>query len=321
MPAKGGKMKAIVTGGLGFVGSNLCQRLVNDNWKLIVIDDLSTGYQENHIKATTWLLTTLGSKQSILTLSEIENVDVIFHLAAVPRVTYSIDFPFKTANANVLGTIAVLEYARTSKNKPRVIYSSSSSIYGGTDILPTPETCPANPQSPYALQKWQGEEWCRMYSKIYGIDTVCLRYHNIFGRGSRYGGSYSTVLSAWLYSTLIDPSISPYIEGDGFQTRDFTFVDNVVEANILAATSKEKFQGDAFNIGHGQTISLMDCKKTLEEIFNKKFDLEKRPDRKGDVRNTWADISKARKILKYNPVIDFKSQLEKMAKWYCHQLS
>ena len=152
--------------------------------------------------------------------------------------------------------------------------------------------------------------------KLYGLDTICLRPFNIFGKGNRYGGAYTTVLSAWMYHTLVDQSVSPYIEGDGFQTRDFTSVDNVVDACMLAATSKEQFKGEAFNIAQGEAHSLLDCKEILEKIYNKKFELEKRPDRIGDVRNTLADISKAKNILGYHPSTNFESQVKEMADWY-----
>ena len=309
-------MKALVTGGLGFIGSTLCKKLVEEKWDVHIVDDLSTGYKENLVKGAEWTRWSLGTHSTEQLFKIIGEVDVIFHLAAVPRVTFSVEHPYESAKANIMGTLAALEYSRHSKNKPRVIFSSSSSVYGGSAQLPTPETEPVHPRSPYALEKWQGEEWCRAYSKLYDLDVVCLRYFNVFGSGSRYGGSYSTVLSAWLYSTLVDTKLSPYIEGDGFQTRDFCHCDNVVQANILAAKHKEKFNGDVFNIAQGQTRSLLDCKIILEDIYGKTFELEQRPTRVGDVRDTWADISKAQKILGYNPDTDFKGQLKKMADWY-----
>jgi len=308
-------MKALVTGGAGFIGSNLCQQLIQDDWNVFVVDDLSTGFRDNLVDGVKSKFFTIGVNPEVLK-HIVGQVDVIFHLAARPRISYSVEYPFRTCQNNIMSTVVVLEYARNLPQPPRVVYSGSSSIYGETKRLPTFEDDPPNPQSPYALQKWQGEEWCRMYSKTYGLDTVCLRYFNIIGKGSRYGGAYSTVFSAWLYSTLIDISVPPYIEGDGFQCRDFTTVENVVQANILAATSKLKFEGDAFNVAQGETHSLWDCKKVLEEICGKSFELEQRPPRPGDVRNTHADISKAKEILGYNPDTDFKAQVQKMADWY-----
>jgi UDP-glucose 4-epimerase len=244
--------------------------------------------------------------------------DVIFHMAAIPRVAYSVENPYATVEANVLGTVSMLEgVLRAGLVKTtRVVSTSSSSVYGGADKLPTPEDWPASPQSPYAMEKHQGEEWCRLFSQLYGMSTVSLRYFNVFGPYSVFGGAYSTVLSAWLYSLYVSPHTRPFMEGNGKQSRDFCYVDNVVQANILAGTAKTKFQGEAFNIAQGKATTLLEVKVLLEELSGRKLDLEMRPPRAGDVMHTLADISAAQKVLGYKPTINFKQQVATMAEWY-----
>jgi len=318
-------MKAIITGGCGFIGYNLCKALLDHDigWNIMVIDDLSSGKPWNKWDGITYIespiqesLNEYPRETAIEYYARCHEPDVIFHLAAIPRVSYSVEFPFETTAANMMGTMGVFEAARKSKKKVRVVYTSSSSIYGGADELPTPVNCPSNSQSPYALQKWQGEEWGRMYASLYDLDIVSLRYFNVFGMASYYGGAYSTVLSAWLYSLYVDPATRPFLEGDGTQSRDFCYVDNVTQANILAALSEKDFHGEAFNIAQGSSHSLLDCKELLESISGKILDLEYKPERIGDVKHTLADISAAKNILGYEPTTNFEDQVRVMAKWY-----
>lgn len=306
-------MKALITGACGFIASNLVKSLLNNkDYEIVCIDDLSTGFRNNIPRKCKLIKETLGKSNKWQ--EKIGKVDVIFHLACIPRVSFSVDKPFESFKSSVLATISILEYAK--KYGCRVVFSSSSSIYGKNAALPTPENCPASPESPYALSKWHSEEWCRMYSKLYDVDTVCLRYFNVMGPGSRFGGAYSTVLSAWMYSTLVDKSVPPYIEGDGFQSRDFCFIDNVVQANLLAANHAYKFHGEAFNIAQGEHHTLLDCKNIIEKIYGNEFELDKRSPRIGDIRNTWADISAAKRVLGYAPEVDFENQVRKMVEWY-----
>lgn len=318
-------MKAIVTGGMGFIGHNLVKALLDNewvNWEVFVIDDLSSGKPWNKWAEAEYVEAriehrTLG-RLTIDRIIENRQPDVIFHLAAVPRVTYSVENPYETTERNILSTIAVLDAAR-KYGKPgiRVVYTSSSSIYGGADVMPTPASHPPDPKSPYAMQKWQGEEWCRLYGQLYDLDVVCLRYFNVFGPHSYYGGAYSTVLSAWLYYLYVSSETRPFLEGDGSQTRDFCYIDNVTQANILAAVyDKDRFSGEAFNIAQGKAHSLLQVKEMLENISGKTLDLEMRPPRVGDVKDTLADITSAKSILEYSPTTDFESQITKMAKWY-----
>ena len=315
-------MKAIVTGGCGFIGYNLVKSLLDNNWNVSVIDDLSSGKSWNRWPEAKYEIAALEKgklgRSNVPTWIEesVEDIepDVIFHLAAVPRVTYSVEYPFETTQSNILSTMAVLDAAR--KHDAKVIYTSSSSIYGGAKVLPTPTCSAACPQSPYAMQKWQGEEWCRLYASLYGLNVVCLRYFNVFGPHSYYGGAYSTVLSAWLYYLYVDDAVCPFLEGDGTQTRDFCHVDNVIQANVLAATSNVQFKGKAFNVAQGAAHSLLECKELLENISGKKLDLEMKPPRIGDVKDTLADITLTSEHLKYAPNADFEKQVEEMAKWY-----
>ena len=169
------------------------------------------------------------------------------------------------------------------------------------------------------MQKWQGEEWCKLYADLYKLDVVSLRYFNVFGPHSYYGGAYSTVLSAWMYHLFVDSQEKPFLEGDGLQSRDFCFVDNVTQANILAAVyNKSNFEGEAFNIAQGSSHTLLDCKSLLERISRRRLHLDMRPPRVGDVRHTLADITTACSILEYTPTTDFEAQVRKMTEWYEH---
>ena len=320
-------MKAIISGGMGFIGYNLVRALLDNDrakWEVMVIDNLSSGKPWNKWPEARYVTVALEARLKedtvVGTFVKEFNPDVIFHLAAVPRVSYSVDYPYETTQANLLSTMAVLDAARKhGKHNIRVVYTSSSSIYGGADLLPTPTDYPADPKSPYAMQKWQGEEWCRLYANLYKLDVVCLRYFNVFGKHSYYGGAYSTILAAWLYYLYVDSSTKSFLEGDGLQSRDFCSVDNVTQANILAAMyDKSRFSGEAFNIAQGSAHTLLDCKEILELISGKTLDLEIKPPRVGDVRHTLADIHSTKSILGYNPDTDFESQVTKMAEWYEH---
>lgn len=313
-------MKAIVTGGLGFIGSNLCQALRNDtweNWEIFVVDDMSSGYESNKFNDITYIIRDITDPGLMDSLLKVVQPDIIFHLAAQPRVSFSVENPLRSSESNVLGTLRVLDAVRKYSPHSRIINSSSSSVYGEINQFPTSVDHACSPMSPYALQKFQSEQWCKMFSSLYGIDSVSLRYFNVFGPRSRYGGAYSTVLSAWMYSIFVDPSCKSFLEGDGSQSRDFCYVDNVVQANILAALySKKDFCGEVFNVAQGQSHTLLECKDLLEKISGKPLDLEMRPPRVGDIYKTCADISNTCDILSYNPDIDFEKQVIDMANWY-----
>lgn len=311
-------MKAIVTGSNGFIGFNLCQALERLDWQVMGIDDLSSGLAQNVVPGLRYEYVQVQNQARIRELLEGFRPDVIFHLAAIPRVSYSVQNPFETAEANILGTISLLEGVLRADlvGQTRIVNSSSSSVYGGADALPTPESYPHNPQSPYALQKSQAEQWLRLFARLYDLDCVSLRYFNVFGPHALFGGAYSTVLSAWMYHLYVDPNYEPFLEGDGEQTRDFCFVDNVVQALILAGTREQGFAGEAFNVAQGAAHSLLQCKALLEKISGQTLHLAQRPPRVGDVRHTLADISAAREELGYEPATKFEEQLRAMADWY-----
>lgn len=319
-------LKALITGGCGFIGYNLVLALESDPWQawdVIVIDDLSSGLRSNHVKGVDYIHESILKEGLLDTVVSRFMPDVIFHLAAIPRVSFSVKHPVETFNANVLGTLKVLESVRKSKlpHACRIINTSSSSIYGDSAPRPTHRLTPGNPQSPYALDKWQAEEWCRMYAKLYNLDVVSLRYFNVFGPHSRFGGAYSTVMSAWLYSLFVDPSVTPYLEGDGLQSRDFCFVENVVKANLLCQSHIARFEGESFNVAQGQSHTLLQLKEIIEQATGKIINLERRPERVGDVKHTLADITDTCNILGYDPRRDFVNQVKIMADWYATSYS
>ncbi len=225
------------------------------------------------------------------------------------------EHPRETSQNNIIGTVALLEAAKDYGVKRFIFSSSGGSIYGNKKIIPTKESENApNPQSPYALQKYVGEEFCTLFSSLYGLETVSLRYFNVFGPG-QYGDSpYATVIAAWLESIFLKKR--GYIEGNGLQSRDFCFIDNVVNANIRAMQYTKKFSGEAFNIGAGTRINLREVKRLIEKFTGKKLDLEQRPPRVGDVKDTQADVSKAKKWFGYTPSKTFEQGLKETIQWY-----
>lgn len=311
-------MKALVTGGRGFIGYNLVEELLKNNWEVSVIDNSSTSHFGLPAKVEEYNLCLVKDHYECLDVIGGFKADVIFHQAAWPKVSLSVDKPYETSQNNILSILNVLEAVRLSKLDTKVIFASSSSVYGSDSKDPISENQALCPKSPYALQKAQGEEWCRMYSKMYGLDTCCLRYFNVFGPYSMMGSSYSAVLAAWLYSHCVNPNVKAFLEGDGLQTRDFCYIDNIVQANILAAINKNKFSGEAFNVAQGESHSLLEVLDIINEldVDAPKLKPEKRPERVGDVRHTLADISKAKDILGYKPDINFGLQIFKMAEWY-----
>ncbi len=309
-------MKALVTGGSGFIGHNLTLELSRLGWGVVVIDNLSTGSKHNKVDGVEYYYESIVDNDFVCGLVSTHKPEVVFHLAAVPRVSYSVDYPYETAIENVLGTVSLLDAVRKNCPTARVISSSSSSVCGDAKQMPTPESYPCDPKSPYALEKWQLEQWCRMYAHMYNMDIAILRYFNVFGPFSLYGGAYSTVLSAWMYSLFVDTSVVPYLEGTGEQSRDFCFVDNVIQANLLAAASDHQFTGHIFNVAQGERHTLLQVKSMLEEMSGQTIDLERRPPRPGDIEHTLADISHATNILHYKPQKDFKAQVQSMVDWY-----
>ena len=288
-------MRCLVTGGAGFIGSNLVDRLIKDGHDVIIIDDLSTGswkYVENS-EAKFWGYDICDSNSlSHVNISKLfENVDVVFHLAAKARVQPSIENPIEFHNTNVNGTLNVLK-ACVDNGVKRLVFSSSSSVYGDVKQLPTPENSQLNPMSPYALQKQIGEQYCKLYSKLYGLETVCLRYFNVYGERQPIKGAYCLVMGIFAQQLLGGKPMT--IRGDGEQRRDFTYVGDVVDANIKCATLNIKWEGDVFNIGNGDNRSVNQIANLLG---NDKITVEPVV----EPRETLADNRKAEFVLNWKP--------------------
>jgi UDP-glucose 4-epimerase len=297
--------KAIVTGGAGFIGSHITERLLKDGAKVIVIDDLSEGKWEN-IPPHKNLIKYEGSicEKNIGRL--FKGADVVFHLAALPRVQRSIKFPRETHEVNVTGTLNVLLAARDNK-VPRFIFSSSSSVYGNQDKIPFTEDMTPNPISPYGLHKWIDEEYCILFSKLWGLGTVSLRYFNVYGLRMYPHGAYANLFPKFI--ELMRAGKTPVINGDGEQTRDFTFISDVVEANMLAA--KSKISGEVMNIGSGKNISVNEAMRLLNKAMHKNIKPIHGPP-VIEPKATLADRSKAKKLLGWEPKIDLEDGIKKM---------
>ena len=304
--------KIVVTGGAGFIGSNIVRSLLVDN-DVVVIDNLSTGKIDN-IKELMETEKINFINASICDLEilkkEFEGVDYIFHEAAIPSVPRSIEDPVSINYSNVVGTLNVLK-AALDKNVKKVVYASSSSIYGNDPTLPKKEDMKPCPMSPYAVSKLTGEYYCNVFKDIYNLNTVILRYFNVFGPRQDPKGQYSAVIPRFI--TSIQNKKPPTIYGDGQQTRDFTFVKNVIDANIKAA---EKNQNGIFNIACGEKITISDLANNIMEIMGENIDCIYNDSRPGDVKHSIADISKAKDLIEYNPRYNIREGLEETIRWY-----
>jgi UDP-glucose 4-epimerase len=306
-------MKVLVTGGGGFIGSNLAARLLADGHEVRVLDNFATGLRENLMGIEGDLDLVEGDVQSYERVyAAVRDCEVTFHQAALPSVPRSVQDPLTTNATNVVGTLNVLLASRDCDVR-RVVFASSSSIYGSSPALPKREDQTPAPRSPYAVAKLAGEGYCRSFSEVYGLDTVSLRYFNVFGPRQDPLSQYSAVIPNFISAALTGQQ--PRIFGDGEQTRDFTYVDNTVEANILAMTA-EDVTGEILNIACNARISL---NHVLEEITSQ-LGVELEPmyeePRTGDVRNSLADISRAREVLAYRPTVDFREGIGRTIEWF-----
>lgn len=305
--------KVVVTGGAGFIGSNLSEVLSTDN-SVIIIDDLSTGKKGNIAnlikKANVSFIQ--GSILDLHWLQQTFNgVDFVFHQAAIPSVPRSIENPLASHEANITGTLNVLLAARDNDVK-KVIYASSSSVYGDTPTLPKKEDMPLNPLSPYAVTKLTGEYYCQMFHQVYGLPTVCLRYFNVYGPRQDPNSQYAAVIPFFIKRLLAGKP--PIIFGDGQQTRDFTFVQDVVNANILAA---EADAGGVFNIGIGESININELAHLITRLLGGNLEPVHQEARPGDVKHSRADISQA-KTIGYEPRHSLESGLKETIRWFTH---
>ena len=312
------KKSILVTGCAGFIGSNFTNIFSKrfPDITIIGIDDLSAGLKSDITPTVFFYEGSICDEKLLDRIFKKHSPEYVFHFAALPRVSHTVEHPKETTDVNVGGTVLLLEKSRDYKIK-RFIFSSTSAIYGNAKYFPTTEkdNLP-NPLSPYAAQKLSCEYFCKVSSDLYGFDTVCLRYFNVFGLGQYGTSAYSTIVSAWLTGLYFPKKKKAFIEGDGKQTRDFVFVESVVEANIQAMLSKKNFGGTFFNIGDGKSVNLLYVKKMIEKYSGRKLDLLKYPTRLGDARNTLSDITLAKKHLGYKPIISFEEGLKKTIAWF-----
>jgi UDP-N-acetylglucosamine/UDP-N-acetyl-alpha-D-glucosaminouronate 4-epimerase len=290
----------LVTGGAGFIGSHLVRRLVVNGAEVRVVDNLTTG-DLSRLKDLSASIEFIEGDLSNDRVSEaaVNGVDFVFHQAAVPSVQRSVRDPITTNRANVTATLNLLESCRRAKIR-RFVFAASSSAYGDTEVLPKIETMSPNPLSPYALQKWAGERYCKLYFDLYGLQTVSLRYFNVFGPQQDPHSEYSAVIPKFISALFARQPITVY--GDGEQSRDFTYVENVVDAN-MAALHAHGAPGHVFNIGSGERISLNRLIKVLEDMLGTIATVRYTESRPSDVRHSLADITLARQILGYNPTV------------------
>jgi len=288
----------LVTGGAGFIGSHIVMRLVQDGSVVRVVDNLSTGQIQrlDRVRSAIELVQGDLADESVAK-NVVDGMDFVVHQAAVPSVQRSLSDPLGTNQANVIGTLNLLESSRRAGIR-RFVYAASSSAYGDTEVLPKHEDMPPNPMSPYALQKFVGERYCKLYYELYGLETVGLRYFNVFGPGQDPHSEYSAVIPRFINYLLGNRPIT--IFGDGEQSRDFTFVENVVEANLLALGALNA-AGKMCNIGCGERITLNQLVAHLEEELGVKAHVSHLPPKLGDVRHSLANIDRARAILNYQP--------------------
>ena len=304
----------LVTGGAGFIGSNLAEALVARGEQVRVLDNFATGKRENIEPFSSSLELIEGSLTDIDTCHRaVDGIDYVLHQGALPSVPKSVQLPLETNAANITGTLNILVAARDAKVK-RVVYAASSSAYGDTEVLPKVETMPSNPKSPYAVQKYTGERYLGVFWETYGLQTVGLRYFNIFGPRQDPTSQYSAVIPKFITALLSNQA--PVIYGDGKQSRDFTYIDNVVQANLKAATADERSAGQIMNIACGERIDLLDLARVINEILGTKIAPVHEAERVGDVKHSLADISKAARLIGYEPEVLFGEGVKKTIEYY-----
>ena len=309
-------MRILVTGGCGFIGSNLVKNLADLGHDVVSVDNMSSSRDDaddfmSGLSNVEFVKDCFASS-SVLERVKTKQFDVVFHVAAIPRVSFSVENPALTTDTNVNKTVKLLEACIGSVK--RFIFSSSSSVYGGADLLPTPTDHPKDPKSPYAWQKSSTEDLIKIFCRTYqGFDAVSLRYFNVFGPGQFGGSAYSTAISAWCHA--IKNNLPLRKDGTGEQSRDLCYIDNVVSANILVMDQEARFSGETFNVACGDRIS----NNQILDHFKEKFgdlSIEQAPFRLGDVMHTQADISKSVSDLGYKPLVLFWDGLRRTFEWW-----
>ncbi len=312
--------KFLVTGGAGFIGSNLCEAILSMGAKVRCLDDLSTGKQENvdmFLDNPNYEFIKGDIKDLDTCMKACEGIDFVLNQAAWGSVPRSIEMPIFYCKNNIEGTLNMLEAARQQGVK-KFVYASSSSVYGDEPNLPKREGREGNLLSPYALTKRCDEEWAKLYTKLYGLDTYGMRYFNVFGRRQNPNGAYAAVIPKFIKQLLDDEQ--PTINGDGKQSRDFTYIENVIEANLKACLASHEAAGRAYNIAYGGREYLIDIYYSLTKALGKDIEPNFGPDRKGDIKHSNADISAAREMLGYDPDYDFAKGLNEAIAWYRENL-
>jgi len=292
----------LITGGAGFIGASLAEALVASGERVRIFDNFSTGLRANLEGFADKIEVAEGDLRDFEAVRRaMRGVSFVSHQAALRSVPRSVDDPLSSDEVNTHGTLHVLMAAREAKVR-RVVYASSSSVYGDSPVLPKVEDQPTAPISPYAVSKLAGEQYCRVFTRLYGLETVGMRYFNVFGPKQSPESQYAAVVPLFIRAALRDEPLE--VHGDGEQSRDFTYIDNVVQANRSAFTAP-KAAGEAFNIACGERHSVLDIAHTIERLLGKKLDIRHTPTRAGDVRHTLASIEKAQRLLDYRPTIDF----------------
>jgi nucleoside-diphosphate-sugar epimerase len=312
-------MSVLVTGGGGFIGSHLVEALLQRGASVRALDNLTTGHRANlagvlaHPEAQKAFTFIEGDVTDRKTVQEaIKGVDYVLHQAALPSVQRSVEDPITSNRVNVEGTLNVLVAAQEARVR-RVVYASSSSVYGDSPQLPKLESMPTNPLSPYAVSKLAAEAYCRTFTRVYGLETVSLRYFNVFGPRQDPNSLYAAVLPRFIGALLSEEP--PVIYGDGSQSRDFTYIENVVQANLLALEATE-VGGEAFNIACGESVTLKTVLECLAEFSNRVVVPEYQASRAGDIKHSLADISKAERMLGYRPVTPFHEGLKRTFEFF-----
>lgn len=310
----------LITGGAGFIGSNLCEALLKKGYQVRCLDNLSTGREENIIELSQYDNFTFvkGDICDLETCKKVcEGVDYVLHQAAWGSVPRSIEMPLYYEEVNIRGTLNMMEAARQAGVR-RFVYASSSSVYGDSSELPKVEGREGNLLSPYAFTKRADEEYGKLYYKLYGLETVGLRYFNVFGRRQEPDSAYAAVIPRFI--RLLLQNKVPEIHGDGLQSRDFTYIENVIEANLKACVSKEKVAGEVFNVAFGGQKTILSMYQDICSELGVSVEPVFVEERKGDIKHSNANIDKARKLLLYHPEYDFKQGLHLTIDWYREHL-
>ncbi|TKJ37431.1 MAG: LPS biosynthesis protein WbpP [Planctomycetes bacterium B3_Pla] len=309
--------KFLVTGGAGFIGSNICRKLVSQGCFVRVVDNLLTGKKSNLadvIDKIEFIQADMGDSE--VAQSAVKDIDVVLHQGALPSVPVSVDDPAATHKHCVDATFTLLLAARDAGIK-RFVYAASSSAYGDAPTSPKVETMPASPLSPYAVAKLAGEYYCSVFYKVFGLETVSLRYFNVFGPYQDPASQYAAAIPAFVTAILKDQP--PTIYGDGEQSRDFTYIDNIVDANLLAARA-EHTAGEVINIACGQAVTINEIIDMINDLLGKKIKPIYAAARPGDVKHSIADITAAQSLIGFKPAVPFREGLQLAVNWYRNNL-